>query len=198
MADTHSPERLYQADFDKAAKHFDDGDIEKCIELTKYNMTHVYSVLTHAVKYFMSSRCSDLSAGADLKRNVSLPPYYVTRNCILLTSALDDWDEADTWRLIAQSSYKTCFWDAKKRDDVHALEILEGLRGELDELKKYKEEDLDALYAAMNDNDDDIDDEEEDDDEYEEKDESAVAVAENQDEVAAETCELPIRSIGKF
>ncbi|KAI0587121.1 hypothetical protein PtrSN002B_004705 [Pyrenophora tritici-repentis] len=108
MADTHSPERLYQADFDKAAKHFDDGDIEKCIELTKYNMT-----------------------------NVSLPPYYVTRNCILLTSALDDWDEADTWRLIAQSSYKTCFWDAKKRDDVHALEILEGLRGELDELKKY-------------------------------------------------------------
>jgi hypothetical protein len=31
----------------------------------------------------------------------TIPPFYIIKNCILIASALNDWDEADIWRLTA-------------------------------------------------------------------------------------------------
>lgn len=102
-----------------------------------------------------------------MERDTTLPPFYLIKNCILLASALNDWDEADDWRHVAEAPYKTNFHDSRTNEDADSLKVLECLRAELDELKQFREEDMAALYKEMN-GDDNIDNEE---GEYDDEDE---------------------------
>jgi hypothetical protein len=51
----------------------DDGNLEKCVEVAKYNFT-----------------------------DPKLSPYYTVPNAILLVSASSDWEEADPYRVAAE------------------------------------------------------------------------------------------------
>jgi hypothetical protein len=137
-----------------------------------------------------------------------LPPYYVIRNCILIACALDDWREADVYRLAAEQSYDTTLKVATQYKDKESLEALQDLREELDELDSFRREDLTALADAQRaelpyddmeideDNDEDMENERMEEEYEAAAEQEAVADAENDVEVAAEALRLPIRPVG--
>jgi hypothetical protein len=65
----------------------------------------------------------------------------VIRNCVLIACALDDWYDANIWRLSAEQEYSTTLAKARRTNDEEALEGLKLLREELDQLKRFKDED---------------------------------------------------------
>lgn len=85
--------------------------------------------MTHQVT---ANNCSDFA----------LPPYYVIKNCILVAGALDNWDDADIWRLTAEHSYDRNHRIALEEQDEASLLALQDLREELDELEEFREEDI--------------------------------------------------------
>lgn len=64
------------------------------------------------------------------------------KNSILLASALDDWDEADYWVSVAEQSYRAALREVKRINDTEGLEVLGAFRKQLNELAKFKKEDL--------------------------------------------------------
>jgi hypothetical protein len=90
------------------------------------------------------------------------------KNCILVTSALDDWEDAHYWRLAAEQAYTTAKYDSIAREDTDSLEALADLRKQLDQLIVFKQRDLEEFMSGKEDDDEDEDeDEDEDDDEDE-------------------------------
>ncbi|CAO2650729.1 Nn.00g020210.m01.CDS01 [Neocucurbitaria sp. VM-36] len=110
------PGRLYQQQFEYAVKCFEEGNEALCLEEAKKNIS-----------------------------DESLPPYYVIRNCMLMACALDNWGEADIWRLCAEQAYRTSLEEATRKNDGNSLEALKDLRKELDELKDFRLEDLTGI-----------------------------------------------------
>jgi hypothetical protein len=74
-------------------------------------------------------------------RTKNLPPWYVIKNCVLIACALDDRYDANIWRLSAEQEYNTTLAKARHTNDEEALEGLKLLREELDQLKRFKDED---------------------------------------------------------
>jgi hypothetical protein len=119
--------------------------------------------------------------------NDSLPPYYIISNWILLVCVSDNWDEGDIWRVCAEQAYTTALERAEDKNDVSSLEVFHDLCGELDEVTKYKKEDMYAWFAEQGMWDAVMDDEMR----APLEDADAAAMAENEnDEVAADvtTC----------
>ncbi|KAL6711642.1 hypothetical protein ACN47E_004576 [Coniothyrium glycines] len=177
MADP-TPSSLYMQQYTEAVRLFDDGQIDGCIAETKKNLT-----------------------------DPTLPPFYIIKNCILLACALDDWNEADGWRLSAEQSYRTTLDEATRKQDLNSLLALSDLRKELDELYEFRMEDLTGMTREERDMcgmEDDMHLDEEDTamQEYDDEDlagidledAEAVAKVENEMEVAAEHIRVPIRS----
>ncbi|KAF2132908.1 hypothetical protein P153DRAFT_309696 [Dothidotthia symphoricarpi CBS 119687] len=164
MSDPDPPAKPYRRRYLDALKDFENGDMEKCIVVTKFNLS-----------------------------DITLPPYYVIKNCILLASALDNWDDADVWRLAAEQAYITSFREANRKQDTNSLETLQDLRAELDTLNKFRQEDMAILVDDETSNSDMSGEEDEDEDEDEDKDEGAaeledgasLAVAKDEDELAS-------------
>jgi hypothetical protein len=65
----------------------------------------------------------------------------VIKNCVLIACALDDWYDANIWRLSAEQEYNRTLAKARRTNDEEALEGLKLLREELDQLKRFKDED---------------------------------------------------------
>jgi hypothetical protein len=119
----------------------------------------------------------------------SLPPYHVIKNLILVTGAMDDWDEADIPRLQAEQAYIAAFRRVQK-DEIDSLEVLQDLCDELDQLQEFKRQDISAMLTAQRFT--GPYDMEDLDEEY--VDETELAAVGNADEVAAETLMLPSAS----
>ena len=138
-------------------------------------------------------------------------------NCVLIACALDDWNEAETWRLTAEQEYHRICAEVKKKDDKLSLPVLEDLRVGLDKLDDLMFEALtghtkeeiegcgDEAMTGFEAGDDLLEDEpqevaaaEQDMFEvaagHEFEDAEAVAEAENEDEVAANQIDLPSES----
>lgn len=110
------------------------------------------------------------------------------KNAILIASGMDDWADADVWRLAAEQSYITSLGKARKIHDDDSLKVLQGLREELDQLSEFRARDLDAFNAQFA-------SDEEDEDENEDEEEDADAGVEAKDAGGEpETIVLPIRS----
>jgi len=56
-----------------------------------------------------------------INRDPTLPPYYAIKNNILIASALDDWEDADVYRLTAEQSYITSRRDAEEKQGKFLL-----------------------------------------------------------------------------
>ncbi|CAI6337394.1 unnamed protein product [Periconia digitata] len=112
MADDPFEPSLYREQYEEARKHFD-SEKKKCIELVKSNLT-----------------------------DHTIPPYYKMRNCILIVSAMDDWNIADLYRQDAEIQYRVSHHKATEMEDEDSLEILEELRYELDQLKQMLDDDI--------------------------------------------------------
>ncbi|KAH6614124.1 hypothetical protein C7974DRAFT_428549 [Boeremia exigua] len=106
-------------------------------------------------------------------------------NCMLIACALDEWNEADHWRLSAEQTYHTSINEDTHKKDVNSL--MEELTG-VDEEEKCADhgEDLDEEMADPTL------------EEYYYEDAEAVAQAGNEVQVAADVIRLPIRSTGAF
>ena len=78
-------------------------------------------------------------------RDPTLPPFFVIKNCVLIASALDNWHDANVWRLSAEQTYVTTLHNAQRKHDEEALAVLVGIRQELDELATFRHEDLSGL-----------------------------------------------------
>ncbi|KAL1797634.1 hypothetical protein ACET3X_004240 [Alternaria dauci] len=136
------------------------------------------------------------------------------KNNILIASALDDWKDADIFRLAAEQQWRTSYCVANRQGDTDTLEALKSFRKELDELEEFRMEDLgiivpnDADYETYYDG--SIDDagyeyqsDEMDEDMLEEEDtgtgttdSASVAKTENQVQVVEPT-DLPIRPVSE-
>jgi hypothetical protein len=107
---------------------------------------------------------------------------------------MDDWADADVWRLAAEQAYITAVREAKSVHDDHTLKAFAGLREELDQLNMFKARDFEALVALGEEDeegyeeDDEENNEKEDGDEEEEKEDEGAHAS-----VEAETIDLPIR-----
>jgi hypothetical protein len=77
--------------------------------------------------------------------NAALPPYYVMNYCILIACALDDWNEADNWRLSAEHVWSTARTKAVSMRDHQSLEVLDEARLHLDTLEEQQLEDTTGL-----------------------------------------------------
>jgi hypothetical protein len=136
------------------------------------------------------------------------------KNAILIVSAMDDWADADVWRLAAEQAYITAVREAKSVYDDHTLKAFAGLREELDQLNMLKARDFEALIALgkedeeryeedEDDYEDDYEDGNKDEDKNKDEDENedegeGEDEGEDEDEGAnasleAETIDLPIR-----
>ncbi|KAH7071979.1 hypothetical protein BKA63DRAFT_577590 [Paraphoma chrysanthemicola] len=172
--DPYPRSKLYRQQYRAAAKLFD-KDTEKSIALAKHNLS-----------------------------NMSLPRYYVIKNCILICCALEYWDDANIYRLTAESAYSVAFSIASQQNDKVALEALEDLRADLDELEAFRQEDLYVAPPEAQNGDDgygDIDEMEgyeegaEDEDMEAADEQKTVAEVKNEMEVAADSWVLPIRPL---
>ncbi|KAF9690627.1 hypothetical protein EKO04_011404 [Ascochyta lentis] len=83
-----------------------------------------------------------IDAAEDNLLNPLLPPYFMVMNLVLIVSALDNWDDAEMFRLSAEKIYEETFEDATNSNDEGSLEALAELREELDALKRFKLEDM--------------------------------------------------------
>jgi cobalamin biosynthesis protein CobT len=125
---------------------------------------------------------------------------------------MDDWADAEVWRLVAEQAYITAFGKVKTAHSENTHEAFAELRYELDQLDMFKARDFEALVALgeedgeegedgcedENDYEDENNDEDEEkgedkgEDESEAKDEGAHA------SVEAGTIDLPIRQRARF
>lgn len=77
---------------------------------------------------------------------------------------MDDWEDADVWRLAAEQAYITALDKATRIRDDNSLKAFPGLREELDQLGEYRAQDFTALQMHIaSDYEDDGEDEVEDD-----------------------------------
>jgi hypothetical protein len=139
-----------------------------------------------------------------------LPPYYVMNYCILIACALDDWNEADNWRLSAEHVWSTARTKAVSIMDHKSLKVLDEARLRLDTLEEQQLEDTTGLTKAQREayyDEDmgtsafDVEDEYvrladqellEDVGDFDSEDQEEVAAVENADEIAV--IQLPFRS----
>jgi uncharacterized protein (UPF0216 family) len=135
---------------------------------------------------------------------------------------MDDWQDADVWRLAAEQAYVTARQEASARQDNKELEFLQELREEFDTLEKQKNEEFATfmgagLFEGLLDTGDDNDDLEMDmememememddmkmelememEDSLGTEDAVAIANAEDEDKVVGKTLDLPTRSAGE-
>ncbi|KAH7385434.1 hypothetical protein DE146DRAFT_759670 [Phaeosphaeria sp. MPI-PUGE-AT-0046c] len=114
------PQWLYETQYDAAFKLSEEGYTDRCLAEAKCNLD-----------------------------DITLPPYYVIKNCILAASALGDWREADIYRLTAEQTYTTALHTATAKKDMLSLEALEGLQNELDQLEEFRPEDLATMIDGI-------------------------------------------------
>ncbi|KAF2124251.1 hypothetical protein P153DRAFT_411889 [Dothidotthia symphoricarpi CBS 119687] len=151
--------RPYQKQYEEAEALFNDSTLEQCIASAKKNLD-----------------------------DPTLPPYYFIKNSILIACALDDWDEADPWRVSAEMVYRRSLDEAQKSKDVNSLDALEVLKTQLDELNMFRMEDLTGLTPSLIDGSIAMSELEIDDTAgLDLEDSAAVAMAENEDEVEADS-----------
>lgn len=72
----------------------------------------------------------------------TLPKYYDMMNSIIIAHALDDWEDADVYRLAVEFVYDCELKEAQRKHNAVALECLEEIREELDDLNHARLEDL--------------------------------------------------------
>ncbi|KAI4660976.1 uncharacterized protein J4E79_005544 [Alternaria viburni] len=120
MSDPCAALKLFRKRFEDAEALFDSGDIAGCILAAQYNIT-----------------------------DTTLPPYYIIRNCILLTSAMDNWDDGNDWRLAAESCHSNTVRRATEMNDTNSLAALQDLREELDWLAEQRDQYLQEYRAWM-------------------------------------------------
>lgn len=70
----------------------------------------------------------------DSVSNPTLPPYYFIQNCILIVSAMDNWNDAGLDQQYAEARWSTSFLEAKIRGRKEELSVFEGLRMSMDTL----------------------------------------------------------------
>lgn len=85
-----------------------------------------------------------------MTRDLTLPRYYYIKNCILLTRAIGNWNDAELYRLAAEQAYSTALSNAQLRKDQNSLDALEDLREDLDVLITCKTADF-KEFADHND-----------------------------------------------
>ena len=104
-------------------------------------------------------------------RDPTIPPHFCMKNAVLIASGLDDWEDADYWRLAAEQEHATGLKIAEQAQDQGSLGTLQQVREELDRLNEFREQDP-AEYMAQgstpDDEENDHDDEKEDQDDEEE------------------------------
>jgi hypothetical protein len=155
-------------------------------------------------EYFVIVELTLMLSTSDL----TLPPYYVMNYCILIASAMDNWNEADLWRLSAEQSWYTARAKAASMRDHGSLEVLDEVRLRLDMLEEQQLEDITGLSKEQREaalDEDMATDDSAVEDEFvrlaeqeledivgsDHKDQDEVAAVENADEVA--TNQLPFR-----
>ncbi|KAI4620138.1 hypothetical protein J4E83_005379 [Alternaria metachromatica] len=126
MCDPYAAAKLYRKTFEDAEALFDSGDIAGCISAAKHNLT-----------------------------DTTLPSYYIIRNCILLTGAVDNWDDGNEWRLAAESIYSDALKRSTEKNDAKSLTVLQGLRKELDVWARQRERDFQEYMLEQEGEDDD-------------------------------------------
>lgn len=60
------------------------------------------------------------------------------KTAIIIASGLDDWEDADYWKLAAEQKHTTGLKIAKEKQDQGSLRALQRLHKELDQLNKYQ------------------------------------------------------------
>ncbi|KAJ4320030.1 hypothetical protein N0V94_003595 [Neodidymelliopsis sp. IMI 364377] len=133
---------------------FDNGDTDGSMALAKYNLT-----------------------------DPALPPHYFIKNAILVACVLDDWTDADCYRLAVKQAHIMSVEKAKMSRDEKSLKALEKLRLELDELEEFRAQDGAEYMAGVQvpDSDDEVGDDEVRD-----------------DAVTSNTLNIPIRPVGQY
>ncbi|KAJ4319709.1 hypothetical protein N0V94_003768 [Neodidymelliopsis sp. IMI 364377] len=79
------------------------------------------------------------------RRNLAdpaLPPYHIIKNCILVACALDNWRDADVFRLRAEDVYHQTLSRATSEHDDKSLELLKSLTKDLKTLNQWKDEEM--------------------------------------------------------
>jgi hypothetical protein len=124
---------------------------------------------------------------------------------------MDDWADAEVWKLAAEQAYITAFGKAKNTHSDNTREAFAELRYELDQLDTFKARDFEALVALGEEEEkryeeneekyeeDDYEDDDEDDYEGQNKDEDKGEDAGQRANASmeAETIDLPIRQASK-
>jgi len=166
MSDPYAALKLYRKTFEDAEALFDSGDIAGCISAAKINLTQVAATEQPPKSVLRLTFPSD----------TTLPPYYIIRNCILLTGAVDNWDDGNEWRLAAvkpptysqnvrhtltsnvafqESTYSDALQRSTEKNDANSLTVLQGLRKELDVWARQRDRDLQEHMLEQEGEDDD-------------------------------------------
>jgi hypothetical protein len=132
-------------------------------------------------------------------RDDFVPPYYRIRNN-LAAHAAPNWDDAAEFVYMARTTYNNMLPVIQHHQDPNDLAAMEEIRIELEDLDRYREEDLAENEGGADTDEDDISIEE-----YEEEvmledgveEEAELAQVGNQEEVDAGTISLPICSASK-
>ncbi|KAI4909460.1 hypothetical protein J4E90_008157 [Alternaria incomplexa] len=183
MSDPYAALRRYREQFEDAEALFDSGDVAGCISAAKRNIT-----------------------------DTALPPFYIIRNCILLTAAMDNWDDGNDWRLAAvkpsmyrlnveyaltstvaiqESTFRNVLRKATEKNDTDSLAALQDLREELDWLAEQRDQYLQEYRAWMLEQDGEEDDDETD----SEADEVELDDSEEETDMEAEGVKLGVLPI---
>jgi hypothetical protein len=122
-------------------------------------------------------------------KDPTLPPYYFIKNAILVACALNDWTDANYYRLAAKQAHIMSVEKVKISRDENSLKALEKLRLELDELEEFRAQDVSEYMAGVQvpDSDDEVGDVDVEDDD-----------AGDDDAVASNTLNIPIRPAPKY
>jgi hypothetical protein len=75
----------------------------------------------------------------------TLPPYYVMNYCILIASALDDWNEAEIWIFSALHVWNRAHAEGVSTNDNDSLAALDEIWGRLGTLEEQRLEDLTGM-----------------------------------------------------
>lgn len=147
----------YRTQYNAAVKLFDDGHVDASVALAKFNVAQAKAKSTRTLTEF--------------SRDPTIPPYFCMKNAVLIASGLDDWEDADYWRLAAEQKNATGLKIAEQAQDQGSLRALQQVREELDRFNEFREQDP-AEYMAQgstpDDEENDHDDEKEDQDDEEE------------------------------
>jgi hypothetical protein len=197
MSDPYAP-NLYQKLYEAAVHLFDKGKFKTCTKVAESNVA-----------------CADPArhkeAADSAERDETLPPYYFIKNAILIVSAMDDWADAEVWKLAAEQAYITAFGKAKNKHSDNTREAFAELRYEFDQLDMFKVRDFEALVALGEEDEERYEEDEEEygEDDYEGEDEDDYE-GQNKDEdegedagqganasAETETIDFPIRQASK-